>query len=131
MEKKKILIIEDEEDFLKGIKVILEAQGFEIHTALTGKEGLSLARRLKPDLIILDVMLPEIDGYKISRLLKFDERYKAIPIIMLTARTQEEDKLLGKETGADAYLVKGQKPEILIDQIKNFLSKGSSNPSPS
>ncbi len=120
-EKKRILVVEDEEDYAKGLRLILESNGFEVHTAQTGKKGLEAVRHIRPDLIILDLMLPEIDGYKVCRLLKFDERYKLIPIIMLTARTQEEDKALGKQTGADAYLVKGQKPEILLDQIKALL----------
>ena len=126
--KKKILIIEDEEDFSKGLQVILEANGFEVQIAASGQKGLTLARSIRPDLIILDIMLPEIDGYKICRLLKFDERYKQIPILMLTARTQEEDKLLGKQTGADVYLVKGQKPEVMLEQVKDLLAKKPSIP---
>ena len=131
MDKKRILIIEDEEDFSKGLQEILTANGFEIHTASTGKGGLTLARSIQPDLIILDIMLPEIDGYKICRLLKFDERYKKIPIILLTARTQDEDEQLGKEAGADAYLIKGQKVEALIEQIKTLLAKSHSSSSTS
>lgn len=128
MEKKRILVIEDEEDFSKGLQLILTANGFEVQAASTGKEGLALAKSVKPDLIILDIMLPEIDGYKICRLLKFDERYKKIPIILLTARTQEEDEQFGREAGADAYVVKGQKVELLMEQIKALLSKGPSIP---
>ena len=121
MDKKKILVIEDEPDFSKAIRILLEANGFDVVSAYSGKEGLAMAKDILPDLIILDVMLPEIDGYKICRLLKFDERYKKIPIVMLTARAQEEDKTLGKQTGADAYLIKSEKPEILIEQIRFFL----------
>ena len=128
MGQKRILVVEDEVDFSKALRAVLEGHGFEVHTAATGKEGLFLAKSIMPDLIILDVMLPEIDGYKVCRLLKFDERYSKIPIIMLTARAQEEDKNLGQQTGADAYLVKGQKPEVLIEQIKAILSKGPSLP---
>ena len=130
MDKKKILVIEDEPDFSKAIRVLLESNGFEVVSAYSGKEGLSMARNVSPDLIILDVMLPEIDGYKICRLLKFDERYRKIPIILLTARAQEEDKLLGKQTGADAYLVKSQKPEVLIEKIQFFLKNLPSPPPP-
>jgi len=129
MGQKRILVVEDEADFSKALRAVLEGHGFEVHTASTGKEGLFLAKSIMPDLIILDVMLPEIDGYKVCRLLKFDERYSKIPIIMLTARAQEEDKNLGQQTGADAYLVKGQKPEVLIDQIKAIFSKGPPLPS--
>ena len=121
MDKKKILVIEDEPDFSKAIQILLEASGFDVFSAYSGKEGLAMAKDIFPDLIILDVMLPEIDGYKICRLLKFDERYKKIPIVMLTARAQEEDKALGKQTGADAYLIKSQKPEVLIEQIRLLL----------
>ena len=124
MDRKKILVIEDEPDFSKAIQILLETNGYEVVTAFSGKEGLQMARNVSPDLIILDVMLPEIDGYKICRLLKFDERYKKIPIVMLTARAQEQDKILGKQTGADAYLVKSDKPELLLEQIRFFL-KGS------
>ena len=74
MDKKKILVIEDEPDFSKAIRILLEANGFEVVSAYSGKEGLAMAKNVSPDLIILDVMLPEIDGYKICRLLKFDER---------------------------------------------------------
>ena len=123
MDKKKILVIEDELDFSKAIRILLEANGFEVVSVYSGKEGLAMARDISPDLIILDVMLPEIDGYKICRLLKFDERYQKIPIVMLTARAQEEDKLLGKQTGADAYLVKSEKPEVLIEKIQSFLKR--------
>lgn len=121
MDKKKILVIEDEPDFSKAIRILLEANGFEVLSAYSGKEGLAMAKSVSPDLIILDVMLPEIDGYKICRLLKFDERYKKIPIVMLTARAQEQDQVLGKQTGADAFLVKSEKPEVLIEQIRFFL----------
>ena len=127
MERKKILVVEDEADFSRALQAVLEHEGFEVHTATTGKEGLTLAKSLTPDLIILDVMLPELDGYKVCRLLKYDERYKKIPIIMLTARAQEEDKILGKQTGADVYMVKGQGPELLIEQVKAILSEESSD----
>ena len=121
-DKKKILVVEDEPDFSKAIQILLEANGFEVVSAFSGKEGLAMARNISPDLIILDVMLPEIDGYKICRLLKFDERYKKIPVVMLTARAQEEDKILGKQTGADAYLVKSERPELLLEKIRHLLN---------
>ena len=127
--KKKILVIEDEPDFSKAVQVLLEANGFEVLSAYSGKEGLAMAKQGSPDLIVLDVMLPEIDGYKICRLLKFDERYKKIPIIMLTARAQEQDRQLGVQTGADAYMVKSEKPDVLVEKIQSFL-KHSAESSP-
>jgi len=130
LDKKKILVIEDEPDFSKALRVLLESNGFEVVSAYSGKEGLAMAKQVSPHLIILDVMLPEIDGYKICRLLKFDERFQKIPILMLTAKAQEEDKLLAKQTGADAYLVKSQKPELLLERINHFLNLPTKPPTP-
>jgi DNA-binding response OmpR family regulator len=97
-------------------------EGFQVLAAYNGEEGLNQARSENPDLILLDLMLPKLDGYKVCRLLKFDERYKHIPIFMLTAKTQEKDKILGKETGADEYLTKPFDIDELIAKIKSNLS---------
>lgn len=122
--KKRILVVDDEPDFLMAIKAMLEVNGFEVLVATDGQEGLNSARLEKPDLIVLDLMLPKMDGYKVCRFLKFDEKYRMIPIIMLTARGQEEDKQLGKEMGADFYIVKSERPEILLKKINEFLKIG-------
>jgi DNA-binding response OmpR family regulator len=90
-------------------------------TASDGQEGLDKARLEKPDLIILDLMLPKIDGYKVCRMLKFDEKFKQIPIILFTARAQESDIKLGKEVGADAYVTKPFEPAILLTKIKELI----------
>lgn len=82
-----------------------------------------MAREIMPDLIILDVMMPRINGYKISRLLKFDKKYKNIPILMITARSQEEDKLIGEETGADEYITKPFDLDKVLDTVKKYLDK--------
>ena len=119
--KKRILVVDDEPDFLMAIKVMLEANNFTVLTAVDGQDGLNLARSQKPDLIVLDLMLPKMDGYKVSRFLKFDEKYQNIPIIMLTARGQDEDRQLGKEMGADFYIVKSERPEVLLEKIKELL----------
>lgn len=121
MEKKKILVVEDEEDILYTLCFRLEAEGYECITSKDGLDALNKARELKPDLILLDVMLPKMNGYKISRLLKFDEKYQHIPIIMLTAKTQEMDRITGIETGADAYINKPFEMEALIKLLKNYL----------
>jgi len=86
------------------------------------KKGWRKPGAKKPDLIILDLMLPKLDGYKICRLLKFDEKYRKIPIIMYTARGQEEDKNLGYEVGTDVYLVKPFEPKVLLENIHDLLS---------
>jgi len=122
MSPKKILIVDDEADLVETIRFPLELEGFKVLAAYNGEEGLNQARTEKPDLILLDLMLPKLDGYKICRLLKFDDRYKHIPIFMLTAKTQEKDKILGKETGADEYFTKPFDIDELIAKIKSNLS---------
>ena len=103
---KKILIVDDEQDIVESLKFVLESANFTCYCAYNGEDGLRLAKELVPDLIILDVMMPKMNGYKICRLLKYDAKYKNIPILMVTARSQEEDKLIGEETGADEYIPK-------------------------
>ena len=123
MNKKKILLVDDEKDMVFAVKMQLETQGFEVTTAVDGQEALDKARRDKPDLIVLDLMLPKIDGYKICRMLKFDKKYKKIPIIMFTARVQETDRKLGFEVGADAYLSKPFEPKMLLERIHELLNE--------
>ena len=118
---KKILIVDDEPDIIEILQYVLETEKYECITALDGEEGLKLARETNPDLIILDVMMPKINGYKISRLLKYDSKYKDIPIIMITARSQEEDKIIGEETGADEYITKPFKIEYVLEKVKSYL----------
>ncbi len=118
---KKILIVDDEADIIEILQYVLEAQGYECITAMDGEEGLKSARELKPDLIILDVMMPKINGYKISRLLKYDNKYKDIPILMITARSQEEDKIIGEETGADEYITKPFNVDYVVEKVKKYL----------
>ena len=121
--KKKILIIEDEKDIIVALRLRLEANGYEVIAAGDGAEGLNKARTEKPSLIILDIMLPKLDGYKIARMLKFDQNFGDIPIIMLTAKVQQSDIQRGKEAGADAYITKPFKAEELLEQIKQLLAR--------
>ncbi len=120
---KKILIVDDEQDIVESLKFVLENNNYTCYCAYNGEDGLKLARDLMPDLIILDVMMPRINGYKISRLLKFDKKYKDIPILMVTARSQEEDKLIGEETGADEYITKPFDLDEVIKTVKKYLEK--------
>lgn len=120
--KKKILLVDDEQDMVYAVKMQLEAGGFRVLTAQDGQEGLDKARKENPDLIILDLMLPRIDGYKVCRMLKFDEKYKKIPVIIYTARAQEADEKLGYEVGADAYLTKPFDPKKLLAKINELLN---------
>jgi len=123
MGQKKILVVDDEADLVETIRFPLEMEGFNVLVSYNGEDALSQARKEKPDLILLDLMLPKLDGYKVCRLLKFDERYKHIPILMLTAKTQEKDKILGKETGADEYITKPFDIDELMKKVKTYLNK--------
>ena len=118
---KKILIVDDEQDIVESLKFVLEVSGYVCYTAYNGEDGLRLAKEIMPDLIILDVMMPKINGYKISRLLKYDSKYKNIPILMITARSQEEDKLIGEETGADEYITKPFDLDNVLKTVDKYL----------
>ena len=120
---KRILIVDDEVQLVEMVKIRLEAAGYEIISAYDGQEGFDKAKRDKPDLIILDLMLPKMDGYKVCGLLKNDARYSKIPIIMFTARAQEEDQRLGKDLGAEEYVTKPFDPKILLSKIKELLGE--------
>lgn len=117
MDKKKILVVEDEPHARESLVDRLEFEGYEVVTAEDGAIGLSKAKEEKPDLIILDVMLPKMDGFKICRLLKFDKKFRDIPIIMLTARTADADISVGKETRADFYMTKPYDVDELVTKI--------------
>lgn len=121
MSKKRILVVDDEVDLVETVRFSLELEGFEILVAYNGEEALNQARKEHPDLILLDLMLPKLDGYKVCRLLKFDERYKHIPVLMLTAKTQDKDKILGLETGANEYITKPFDMDDLIKKVKDYL----------
>jgi DNA-binding response OmpR family regulator len=123
MGKKKILVVDDEVDLVKTIQVYLELGGYKVLASYNGDDALNQARKENPDLILLDIMLPKLDGYKVCRLLKFDEKYKHIPILMMTAKTQEKDKLIGKETGANEYITKPFDMDELMQKIRTYLSK--------
>jgi DNA-binding response OmpR family regulator len=119
---KKILIVDDEQDIVESLKFVLETYNYTCYCAYNGEDGLKLAREIVPDLIILDVMMPRINGFKISRLLKFDAKYKNIPILMITARSQEEDKLIGEETGADEYITKPFDLDEVVKTVQKYLN---------
>ena len=120
---KKILLVDDEKDMVETVAMRLEANGYQVIKAYDGSEGLEKAKKEKPDLIILDLMLPKMDGYKICGLLKADARYSKIPVIMFTARAQEADKKMGEEVGADAYITKPFEPHVLVEKMRELLIK--------
>jgi len=120
---KRILIVDDEEGIIKLVKMYLEHHQYEVIAANDGQEGLDKAKDEKPDLIVLDLMLPKMDGYKVCGLLKRDTRYAKIPIILFTAKAQEKDAKLGEEVGADAYITKPFEPEVLLSKIEELIGE--------
>ncbi len=127
MAKEQILIIDDEEDILELVKYNLSKDGFSILTAATGEEGLKIARLEHPDLIILDLMLPGIDGLDVCKLLKNDMETRGIPIVMLTAKGDEADIVAGLELGADDFIVKPFSPKVLSARVKSVLRRNRAN----
>ena len=122
-EKKKVLCIEDEKEMIDLIKLILERRGFEVLGALGGKEGLEVIRREKPDLILLDLMMPEVDGWEVYRQMKADEQVKDIPVIVVTAKAQSIDKVLGLHIAkVDDYVTKPFGPQELLRSINKVLA---------
>ncbi|HVP38720.1 MAG TPA: response regulator [Candidatus Saccharimonadales bacterium] len=117
----RVLVVDDEEDLGRILKFALAAAGHEVLLALDGSEGLRMAREESPDLILLDLMLPKIDGYKVCRMLKFDERYRHIPVVILSARTQEVDKKMAQETGADLFITKPYNLNEILGAIHQLL----------
>ena len=119
---KKILLVDDESEILEICRDYLKASGYDVVTAKDGAQGLSLFRREKPDLIVLDLMLPEMDGLDLCRAIR---RESNVPIIMLTARVEETDKLIGLELGADDYMTKPFSPRELVARVKVVLRRAS------
>jgi DNA-binding response OmpR family regulator len=121
--KAKILVVDDEPDLLELIDTNLTAAGFRVLMAASGQEALRLARALQPQLILLDVMLPELDGLEVCKLLRQDPGTRSIPIIMLTARAAEIDRVLGLELGADDYVTKPFSMRELVLRVKKLLDR--------
>jgi DNA-binding response OmpR family regulator len=123
--KARVLVVDDEPDLIRILEFGLKAAGYHVETASDGQEGLKKARELKPDIILLDLMLPKLDGYKVCRLLKFDERYKHIPIMILSARTQEGDQNLAHEMGANRFLTKPYEFAEILQHIQALLKQSA------
>lgn len=122
-EKKKVLCIEDEPEMIDLIKLILERKGFEVLGAVGGKEGLEVIRREMPDLILLDLMMPEVDGWEVFRQMRADERLKDIPVIVVTAKAQSIDKVLGLHIAkVDDYVTKPFGPQELLRSVNKVLA---------
>lgn len=119
--QKRLLIIEDNPTYREMLKTRLEFNGYETIVAGDGLEGLNAVQREKPDLVIVDLMLPLMDGHKVCRFIKFDKRFKNTPVIILTSRDLDEDVELAKSCGVDAFIVKTRRSELIVDEVNRLL----------
>ncbi len=122
--KPKILVVDDEPDAVELVSFNLKAAGFDVVTAADGAEALKRAKEYQPDLLVLDVMLPEVDGLEVCKIIRRDPSVAHIPIIMLTAKAAEIDRVLGLELGADDYVTKPFSPRELVLRIRKILDRG-------
>lgn len=125
MAKKKILVVDDEQDILELIRYNLEKEGYQVRTVSSGEAALTDAERNLPDCIVLDLMLPGLDGLEVCRRLKQREDLRFIPVIMLTAKSEDTDIVTGLELGADDYVTKPFSPKVLTARIRTVLRRGT------
>jgi two-component system phosphate regulon response regulator PhoB len=128
MAKEHILVVDDEADIRELVEYNLAKEGYKVVCAATGEEALKKARAGVPDLIILDLMLPGVDGLEVCRLLKSDARTQRIPIVMLTAKGEESDIVAGLELGAADYVTKPFSPRVLVARVRAMLRRGAAKP---
>jgi DNA-binding response OmpR family regulator len=122
--KRTILIVDDEEDVLDLLQLVFETSGFEVRRAATGKSAVSIAYEEPPDVVLLDVMMPEMDGWQVLRTLKGDERTRNVPVVMLSARAERRDKMIGLQEGAEGYIAKPFSPAEVVREVQSFLERG-------
>jgi DNA-binding response OmpR family regulator len=123
MAKERILVVDDEEDILELVRFNLAREGYDLVCTMSGEEALEIARKEHPDLLVLDLMLPGIDGLEVAKILKNDVKTKDIPIIMLTAKGEEADIVTGLELGADDYVTKPFSPRVLVARVRAALRR--------
>jgi DNA-binding response OmpR family regulator len=116
--KKKILIVDDEDDILHFLDLVLREKGYEVETATGGQEALTKAQLMRPDLVLLDIMMPQMDGWEVLKLLRIDEETAAIPVAMLSARTEARDRVQGLQEGAVDYICKPFSLQELMGKIE-------------
>jgi two-component system, OmpR family, alkaline phosphatase synthesis response regulator PhoP len=123
MARERILVVEDEEDIQELVRYNLAKEGFHVDVVSTGEDALRRAREEMPNLIVLDLMLPGVDGLEVCKVLKSDPKTQALPIIMLTAKGEESDIVIGLELGADDYITKPFSPKVLVARARNILRR--------
>jgi two-component system phosphate regulon response regulator PhoB len=128
MAKERILVVDDEEDLLELVRYNLSKEGYRVGCASSGEQAVREARANPPDLILLDLLLPSVDGLEVCKLLKNDARTKQVPIIMLTAKSEEADVVTGLELGADDYITKPFSPRVLAARVKAVLRRRTETP---
>lgn len=119
--KKTILVVEDDLDTADSLKVKLESKGYNVLTIFDGLQALEIARKIRPALVVLDVVVPGLMGYHVCRLLKFDERFRNIPVIILTGRVDRESRETGTKAGADIYMTKPFELDELLENVRKFI----------
>ena len=124
MSTKKILLVDDERDILDFISYNLEAKGYNVKVASNGEEGISIAKEFKPDLILLDLMMPEMDGIETCERIRENDTLKSVLIAFLTARGEDYSQIAGFDAGADDYILKPIKPRVLLSRVKALLKRG-------
>ena len=124
--KRKVLVVDDEPSIAKILRKQLEVAGFDVAVAVDGEDGLAKVREWKPELLLLDVMLPKINGHEVCKTLKADPELKSLPIIMLTAKAQRQDQDLAQQQGADAFLTKPFQLSELLAKVKALLGQAAS-----
>ncbi len=129
MAKKRVLCIEDHPEMIDLVRLILERRGYIVDGAVGGREGLEAIERRQPDLILLDLMMPDMDGWEVFRQVKAREGWKDLPIVVITAKAQEIDKVLGLQiAGVDDYITKPFAPSELIRSVERFLGSPAGEP---
>ena len=123
MNKKKILIVDDEDDILHFLELVLREKGYEVVTASGGHEALTKAQVDRPDLVLLDIMMPQMDGWEVLKLLRVDEETADIPVAMLSARTEAKDRVQGLQEGAIDYICKPFSLQELLGKIETIFSQ--------
>lgn len=123
MNRQRILVVDDDKDIVRLVRAYLEKAGYDVFSAYDGETAIHTLRREKPDLLVLDLMLPDRDGWDITRLIRTDPQLLATPIIMLTARVEDTDKIIGLEIGADDYITKPFNPREVVARVRALLRR--------
>jgi len=125
---RRILVVDDDREIVRLLRAYLEQNGFEVLTAYDGERALHILRRERPDLVVLDLMLPDRDGWEVTRIVRSDPNLAATPIIMLTARVEDYDKIVGLELGADDYVTKPFNPREVVARVRAVLRRAQGEP---